>query len=101
MAEISDVPSRVLQAEQRDGFRALLDASSLGDPEAKEAIARRRAYTQALPDRWMRLADLPHLLSLYRDRRETWGENHEVATAYVLAEVDYEPDQSDLDGVET
>lgn len=97
MTTPADPSPRIQAAEQRSALRRSLEASSLGDPEVRAAIARHRQYVQALPDRWVRVADLPRLLSLYRDRREIWGESHAVATAHVLVEADYEPDQADLD----
>jgi hypothetical protein len=96
MFDAGRLPPRVVEAEQRAHFRELLSRSSLGDPEAQAAIARSRRQSTTLPDRWMRKADLPALLGLYRDRRETWGEDHDTAVTHVLGEVDYEPDQDDL-----
>lgn len=96
MFDAGHPPSRVAAAEQRAHFRELLANSSLGDPEAQKAIARFRRQTAALPDQWMRKADLPALLGLYRERRDTWGEDHDTAVACVLSEVDYEPSQDDL-----
>lgn len=93
---MADLPPRVVAAEQRAHFRELLANSSLGDPEAQAAIARCRRQSAALPDQWMRKADLPAMLGVYQDRRETWGEDHNTAVAYVLSEVDYEPSQDDL-----
>lgn len=92
------IPRRVFEAEQRTEFREMLAASSLGDPDVQAATAQGRRVSEALPDRWMRVADLPGLLGMYRDRREVWREDHSAALAYVLCEVDYEPSQDDLSG---
>jgi len=95
----ANLPPRVIAAEERARFRELLDLSSLGAPDVKEAIAQGKRCTSALPDRWvsMPVEELIRLLGLYRDRRETWGETHTEAVAHVLTEVDYEPSQTDLD----
>lgn len=83
----------------KDSFRELLDASSLGDPESRAIIDRFERWSRALPDQWMRKTDLPTLLALYRDRREIYGENHPTAVLRVLGEVDYEPSQDDMDAI--
>lgn len=89
----------IRDAEQRTEFRRKMDASSLGAPEVKVAIARTRRRGQALPERWTQLSqpDLTRLLDHYRERRETYHEDHADAVATVLAEVDFEPDHGDLD----
>lgn len=99
----TDVPPRVLAAEDRARFRELLAASSIcsicqhTDQAEREAMAAARRWLAALPDRWMDVDDLPRLLGVYRDRRESWGEDHDTAVAYTLTEADYEPSQPDLD----
>ncbi len=95
---VDGLPPRVKAAEDRARFREMIDASSLGDPEAKAAIKRGREYNEALPDRWasLRAQDLIDLLELYRDCRETGHDDHPTAVIHVLAEVDFEPSQGDL-----
>lgn len=62
-------------------------------------IERGRWRDRALPDRWvsLRRVDLIGLFEEYRDRRGQHGEDHEAALEHVLAEVDFEPNQGDVD----
>jgi hypothetical protein len=94
----ADLPPRVAAAEVRARIEKVLDASPLGAPHIQAQVEGLQRYTEALPDRWTQLSEpeLIDLLGLYRDRRETWCEDHETAVAYVLTEVDFEPSQGDL-----
>jgi len=58
-----------------------------------------RWRARALPDRWisLRRVDFVNLLEVYRQRREVHREDHEAALERVLAEVEYEPNQGDVD----
>lgn len=73
-----------------------MNASNLGDPEARAIIERFQKWSQALPDQWMRKPGRSGLLALYRDRRVVYSEDHDTAVTYVLGEVDYEPSQDDI-----
>jgi hypothetical protein len=70
--------------------------TSLGSTEARSAIETARRLIAVLPDAWMPVADLPRLLWIYQERRETWGEDHNTAVAYTLTEAETEPAQHDL-----
>lgn len=63
------------------------------------AIERYQWRAKALPDRWisLRRLDFISLLETYRERREVYNEDHDDALDHVLAEVDFEPNQDDLD----
>jgi hypothetical protein len=56
-------------------------------------------YSKALPGRWAQLreVDLQCLLDFYAVRRDGLGEDHETAVVHVLADVDFEPNQGDLE----
>lgn len=93
----NNLPPRVKAAEERARFRELLDASSLGAPDAKAHIEHSRRMSAALPDRWVTLRekDLVGLFEMYRDLREVEG--HNDALQRVLTEVDFELSRGDLD----
>ena len=67
------------------------------DDAVKAEYWRWRA--RALPDRWisLRRVDFINLVEVYRNRREVHREDHDTALEYVLAEIEYEPNQEDLD----
>ena len=62
-------------------------------------VERFRWRARALPDRWisLRRVDFINLVEVYRNRREVHREDHDTALEYVLAEIEYEPNQEDLD----
>lgn len=91
-----DDSSRIIKAEQRSRAKELLDRCSLGSSNARKHIERSRAHSAADSERWIRVADLPRLLEIYREQRENWKEDHYGAVAYVLSEVDFTPDQHDI-----
>lgn len=97
-AKFDNLPPRVKAAEDRQHFRDKLSKSSLGEPDVVAAVEQFRRETQALPDRWvsLRRVDFIGLIELYRERREVHNEDHDDALDYLLAEVDFEPNQDDL-----
>lgn len=97
-AEIDRPPPRVQAAEDRLRFRDMLSKSSLGEADVVAAVEQFRREREALPDRWvsLRRVDFIGLIELYRERREVHNEDHDDALDYLLAEVDFEPNQDDL-----
>ena len=60
---------------------------------------RFRWRARALPDRWisLRRVDFINLVEVYRHRREVYREDHDTALEHVLAEIEFEPNQDDVD----